>query len=566
MLTVVLGACQGTPPASPAESSGTSSGPGASPDSGNSPAATQSGTAKEGGNLVVAIASDITSTDPAFSGSIDTSYVETQVMQTLVRVKPGSTTFELAPYLAKSWTESDDGLSYTFELQDGVKFHDGTDFNADAVCFNYNRWINFTGTLASPDYSYYVGAIFGGYGNDANFAGCTANGSNEVVLKLKRPIASFLASQTLPNFGIASPAALKKLDADNPDPTKSPYNTGAAGAMNGTGPFMFKEWVSGDHVLLVKNPNYWDASQPVHLDSITIKPIPNTTAALNALQSGDIDLATVINPADIPVVQGDSSLTTVPRGTSCSTFYLGMNQTHPPFDNPKVRQAVALAVNKQNLVDTFYGGSDFALPANSWIPPLVPSHKDVLPAPDTSAAKQMLQDSGLSPDQLKIDLWYPSEIFRAYMPDPKGEVQAIAQDLQAAGFAVNIQTAPWRPGYVSDAYGGKYGIWFFGWPCDYPTPDNFMDTGMFYYSGGKPNVTFAYKNDALNQLMVSAESKPSLDDALGDWEKVQDMLAADMPSAPLVHAVTVAAAKTYVKDYVPSSTYVEYLNTIWLDK
>ena len=125
------------------------------------------GTPKDGGNLIVALPGEIATTDSAFSQDSNTSYVLNQVVEGLVALKPG-TIGELAPGLAKSWTVSPDGLTYTFALQDGVKFQDGTDFNADAVCYNYDRWNNFTGALASTDYAYYYGAVFGGFGATSN--------------------------------------------------------------------------------------------------------------------------------------------------------------------------------------------------------------------------------------------------------------------------------------------------------------------------------------------------------------------------------------------------------------
>jgi peptide/nickel transport system substrate-binding protein len=517
---------------------------------------------KMGGDLVVGITGDINTTDSAFSQTIDTMYMQAQALEGLVQFKPGSSDIE--GKLAKSWTISPDGLTYTFQLQDGVTFHDGTEFNAEAVCYNFERWNNFTGTLASPDYSYYAGAIFGGYGDAANYTGCSANGKSEVVIGLKRPIASLLRVMTLPEFSINSPTALQKLDADNPDPTKSPYGTGAAGAMNGTGPFIFKEWVPQDHLTFVKNPNYWDKTREIALDSITFRPIPSTATILNALQSGDIDMATVINPADIPSV-GDT-VTTVPRGESCNTFYLNITQSFKPLDNLKVRQAINLAINKAALVDTFYGGSDYARPALTWVPPIVPGYKEVLPSYDPEKAKQLLAESGVSADQLTVDFWYPSEVFRAYMPDPKGIFQAIAKDLEQVGFKINPKTAPWRGGYLSDLEQGKLPMAIVGWPCDYPTPDNFLSTGMFYYVDGKPAPRNAYTFDELNALMQKAIEMPTLEEAVPLWEQAQDMLGEDVPTVPMIHSIAVAALRDYVKGYQPSVGVVEHLDSIWLDK
>jgi ABC-type transport system substrate-binding protein len=551
---------------------GTAASPSPSTPSGaapSQPAASAAGTPKDGGTLVVQNLGDVATSDSAFSQDSNTSYVLNQVVENLVTLKPG-TVGELAPSLAKSWTQSDDGLTYTFALQDGVKFHDGTDFNAAAVCYNYDRWKNFTGALASPDYAYYYGAVFGGFGKDSNMASCTANGTSEVVIKLNHPYTPFLLSQTLSTFAINSPAALKAGDADNPDPTKAAYGTGGTGAMTGTGPFKFKEWVVGDHVTIVKNPDYWNKSDVAHLDAVTFRKIAETAAVLNALQAGDIDLATVFNPVDIPVVQADSNLQVIPRGESCNLFHLAMNQKHKPFDNLKIRQAVASAVNKQNIIDTFYGGNDNASIAKTWMPPTTFGFKDEnLPGYDVEKAKALIAESGVPAADLTFEFWYPSDVFRPYMPDPKGTFQAIQGDLEAVGFHPTPKTKAWNTGtptYLNDESTGKYPMWLIGWTCDWAGPDNFLDTAFFYYSGGKPNPEFAYKNDDVNKTMKDAEAATTLDAAKPLWEKAQDMIAADMPTVPLVNSQPVAGAKAYVKGFVGSGNLTEFLNSVWLDK
>jgi peptide/nickel transport system substrate-binding protein len=567
--TIVFAACAGTttstaPSVAPGSQAPGSEAPASQPATSASPAAV---TPKEGGDLVVALPGEIATTDSAFSQDSNTSYVLNQVVEGLVGLKPG-TIGELVPGLAKSWTVSPDGLTYTFELQTGVKFHDGTDFDADAVCYNYTRWNNFTGALASTAYAYYYGAVFGGFGSTSNLASCTASSATEAVIKLKKPYTAFLLSQTIMTFGLNSPAALKKLNADNADPTKSPYGTGATGAMVGTGPFMFKEWKPADHVLVVKNPSYWNTAGVAHLDSVKFIKIADTTASLNALQAGDIDLATIMNPVDIGTIKSDKNLQVVERGESCNLFHLAMNETHKPFDNLKIREAVGYAVNRQNLIDTFYGGNEFAVVAKTWMPPTTFSAKDVgLPTYDVAKAKQLIADSGLTGDQLKIEFHYPSDVFRPYMPDPKGIFQAIQTDLEAAGFTVTSATKPWSNGYVKEETKGLYPIWLIGWTCDWAGPDNFLDTAFFWHDGkGDPNPEFAYKNPDLFSLIDKAKAQVSLDASKPLWEQAQDMIAKDLPSMPLVSSKPVAGAKAIVQGFVPAGNLTEVLNSVWLNK
>lgn len=544
------------PPSTGPTAAGSTPAPTASPSSG--------GAIKDGGNLVMALPGDIASTDTAFIQDSNSSSVSNNVMEGLVTTKPG-TTGEVVGALAKSWTESADGLTYTFELNDGVKFHDGTAFDAAAVCVNYDRWRNFTGALASPDYSYYYAAVFGGYGKDSNNVSCTASSPSEVVLKLAHPYSPFLLSQTISTFAIASPKALKDGDADNADPTKSAYGTGGTGAMVGTGPFKFKEWVPSDHVTILKNPDYYKKDALAHVDQVTFKFYPDQTATLNALQAGDVDIASIINPVDVKTVTADTKLQAIDRGESCNLFHLGLNETHKPFDNLKIRQAVAYAINKQALIDTFYGGQ--AVVAKTWMPMGAQYAKDEsLPTYDPVKAKQLIADSGVPAADLTFDFWYPAAVSRPYMPDPKGIFQAISADLEAVGFKINAQTKPWRPDYLKEEATGKYPMWLIGWTCDWAGPDNFLDTAFFYYSGGKPNPEFAYKNDALNTTMKAAEAATDPATAQSLWEKAQDMIAADLPTIPLINSTPPAAAAAYVKGYVGSGNLTEPLNLVWLDK
>ncbi len=557
---IVVSACGGSS-ATPAATAA----PTAAPTSGVTAAPTADpNTPKDGGTLVAAIPGDISSTDTAFIQDSNSSAVSNQVIEGLVGTAPG-TTGEIIPVLATDWTISGDGLTYTFNLRAGVKFHDGTDFNADAVCYNYNRWKNFTGALASGDYSYYYAAVFGGYAADSNMVSCTAVSAAQVVLVLDHPYSSFLLSQTITSFGINSPTALKALDADNPDPTKSGYNTGSKGAMVGTGPFAFSEYVPNDHATVVKNANYWNKDGVAHLDKVTFKPYPDQTSTLNALQAGDIDFAFNLNPTDLGTIKADANLTEVDRGQSCNLFHLAMNQTHKPFDNAKIREAVSYAINKQALIDTFYGG--LANVAVTWMPKEGLYAKDEsLPGYDVEKAKALIAESGVAAADLKFDFWWPANVARPYMPDPKGIFQAISADLEAVGFQPVAQSKPWREGYLKEEATGNYPMWLIGWTCDWAGPDNFLDTAFFNYQGGKPSPEFAYKNDELQKTMKAAEAATTDAEAKTLWEKAQDLIRADMPTVPLVNSTPPAAGAAYVKGFVGSGNLTEILNTVWLDK
>ena len=391
---IVFAACGGAAtstapsaaPATTAPSTGATTAPSVAP------SASAAVTPKQGGTAVVAIPSDIKWTDSALVDDASSTYVMQNVMETLVTLKPGSGS-DIIGALADSWTISSDGLTYTFKLHPGIKFTDGTDFNAAAVKFNYDRWINIPQSYSDLGYTYYIDTVIG-HGAKSVIASTAAPDATTFVIVLKAPNSAFLVTQTLTPFAIASPKALTDGNASAPDFKNNKYAQGGPPALVGTGPFVFKEWTKGDHVTLTKNASYWNAAAGgPYLDAITFKPITDTTATLNALQSGDVDIAQTLAPIDVKTVKGDSKLQFYDRGSACNTGVLGMNQTHKPFDNPKIRQAVAYAINRQAIVDAYFGDTGVVL--KNWAPPGTIFAKDLaVPDYDPAKAKQLIQDSG----------------------------------------------------------------------------------------------------------------------------------------------------------------------------
>ncbi|RVA13579.1 hypothetical protein EN935_38830, partial [Mesorhizobium sp. M7D.F.Ca.US.004.03.1.1] len=176
-------------------------------------ASTLAGPALAGGEtLIVGIPGDIRNTDPALVSDTNSYYVTSNVMQGLVGLKQGSLT-EIKPLLASALPEiSPDGLTYTFKIREGVKFHDGTPVDAQAVKYNYERWINFPKSLQGN--SYWSNIVLG-HGSKSAIAAVEAPDSSTFIVRLKKPNSSFLTTQTLPSFAIASPTALKQGKGDN---------------------------------------------------------------------------------------------------------------------------------------------------------------------------------------------------------------------------------------------------------------------------------------------------------------------------------------------------------------
>ncbi len=555
---IIVAACGGAT-TSTAPSAAPSTGASAAPSTAASPSADASAP-KAGGTLVVAIPSDINRTDAALVDDASSSYVLQQIMETLVTLKPG-TGSDIIGGLAESWTISDDGLTYTFKLRSGVKFQDGTDFNADAVKVNFDRWLSIPKSYTDLGYTYYIDTVITG-----KIASTAAPDPATFVLTLNAPNSAFLVTMTLTPFGISSPKALTDGKASDPDFKNNLYAQGGPPAAIGTGPFMFKEWVPGDHVTLVKNPTYWNAAAGgPYLDAITFKPISDNTATLNALEAGDIDLSQTLAPNDVPAAKANANLQYFDRGSACNTGVLAMNQKYKPFDNLKIRQAVSYAINRKAIVDAFFGETGVVL--SNWTPPgTIFANELAVPNYDPEKAKALIAESGVT--DLSFDFWYPSDVSRPYMPDPKGEAEAILRDLEAVGFKPNPKTAPWRPDYLAAESRGDYPVFLIGWNCDWLGIDNFLYTAFFGYRGDPlaPNPEYAYKNDAMNDAMVAALASSDEATQQAEWTKAQDFIVADIPSVPIVSGKTPSAGQTYVKGFIPSPTLLELFTDVWLDK
>jgi peptide/nickel transport system substrate-binding protein len=515
---------------------------------------------KPGGTLVVAIPSDINRTDAALVDDASSSYVLQQIMEGLVTLAPGSGS-EIVGQLADSWEISADGLTYTFKLKEGVKFQDGTDFNADAAKFNFERWMNIPKTYVDLGYTYYIDTVITG-----KIKSVEAPDPTTFVINLNAPNSAFLVTLTLTPFTFSSPAALEAGKASDPDFKNNVYAQGGPPAAVGTGPFKFKEWVPGDHVTLEKNAEYWNAAAGgPYLDAITFKPIADTTATLNALQAGDIDMSQTLAPTDVPAAQADTNLQYFDRGSACNTGVLAFNQKFKPFDNPKIREAIGYAINRQAIVDAFFGDTGVVL--KNWAPPGTVFTTDLaVPDYDVEKAKALIAESGVT--DLAFDFWYPSDVSRPYMPDPKGEAEAILRDLEAVGFKPNPKTSPWRPDYLAAESRGDYPVFLIGWNCDWLGIDNFLYTAFFGYRGDPlgPNPEYAYKNDAMNDAMVAALASSDEATQQAEWQKAQDFIVADFPSVPIVSGKTPAAGATYIKGFVPGPTLLELFTDVWLDK
>ncbi|QHA85981.1 glutathione ABC transporter substrate-binding protein GsiB [Serratia rhizosphaerae] len=324
-------------------------------------------------DAVIAVASNFTSLDPYDANDTLSQAVAKSFYQGLFGFDKD---MKLVNVLADGYQVSDDGLSYTIKLHPGVKFHDGTDFNAEAVKANLDR-------ASNPDSHLKRYNLFKMIDKTEVVDPLT------VKIVLKTQFSAFINNLAHPAAAMISPAALKQ------------YGKQIGFHPVGTGPYQFETWNQTDFVKVKKFAGYWKAGQP-KLDSITWRPVVDNNTRAAMLQTGEADFAFPIPYEQAKVLEKNAKLNLV-VAPSIQQRYISMNVTQKPFDNPKVRQALNYAINKEALIKVAFAG--YAAPAQGPLPPTIDFAARYQPWPyDPAKARELLKEAGY-PNGFSTTLW-----------------------------------------------------------------------------------------------------------------------------------------------------------------
>jgi peptide/nickel transport system substrate-binding protein len=501
--------------------------------------------------FVFAASADPGSLDPAFASDGESFRVARQMFEGLVGVEPG--TADPAPLLAETWDISEDGLEYTFHLKEGVKFHDDTDFDAEAVCFNFDRWANWTGLAASESLSYYYTHVFGGQGEDGKYESCEASDAATAVVKLKSPLPELVPALSLPSFSMQSPKALEEFGADEVQGTADAPKLTEYGREHpvGTGPYTFQEWASGESVTLAANENYWGDMGDVKTIVFTV--IADGTARRQALEAGDIDGYDLVAPADVDAL-AEAGYTILDR-EAFNILYLGMNQAQKPLDDIRVRQAIAHAIDKEGLVQAAL--PEGTEPATQFVPEIVTGYSEDVQTYDydPEKAKSLLAEAGQ--ENLEIEFNYPTEVSRPYMPDPAAIYEAISADLEEVGITTKATPEPWSPTYIDTIQGGEnHGLHLLGWTGDYNDTYNFI--GTFF---GAESSEWGFNDPDLFQSLADARYA-DVDQQEELYKAANEAVMEFLPGVPLASPVPSLAFSEVVQGYPVSPVQDEVYSVI----
>jgi len=455
------------------------------------------------GVLIVGQIAEPKALDPAAVTAVNDFRILMNVYDGLVRYKDG--TLEVEPALATSWEISDDGTQYTFSLREGVTFHDGSDFNAEAVKFNFDRMLKedhpYHNTGPFP-LSFFFSAV-----QDVEVVDAMT-----VKFTLNAPYAPFLSNLAYPTGLIVSPAAVEQHGGEfgrNP---------------SGTGAFTFAEWRSNEAVVVEANPDYWGGAP--ELQAVVFRPITDANTRTAEMLAGGIDLMVEVPPVALSEFQGDTF--TVHEQAGPHVWFLILNAKEGPFADKRVRQAANYAINKEAIVNDVLEGTA-AVAAGPTPPAFAWAYNESLePYPyDPEKAKALIAEAGAEGAELTF---YVTE-GGSGMLDPVAMGTAIQADLQAVGLSVKIETYEWNTflGNVNPGLEGKADMAEMAWMTNDPDtlPYLALRTEAWPDKGGF-NSGY-YSNPAVDDLLEKARAATDQAERAKLYQEMQTIVQEDAP-------------------------------------
>ncbi|WP_274651970.1 ABC transporter substrate-binding protein [Paenibacillus humicola] len=481
-----------------------------------------SGAPAGGKVLNIGINADPPSLDPYASSALVDRYVQNSIFDKLFDLDKDG---KIVPMLAESYEISPDGKTYTLKLKQGVKFQDGTDFNADAVKFNLDRY--------EEDNSRRK--------NELKFVdSVTAVDANTVKIQLSQPFSPFLSILTDRAGMMASPSAVKK------------YGDDFVNHPVGTGPYAFVEHVSGDHVTLKKNDAYWNGAPK--LDEINYKVFTDGPAMVQNLRSGQIDIASDLNGAIklIPSIKDDTANFTIISESGMGFQGIHLNVTKGPFTNKYLREAVDRAIDRDAFVKVLFDG--YASPGNSPFSPgsLAYGDSDKYAKPDPDAIKALLAKGG-KPNGFSFK-------FQVGTGTAAQQFGAVLQNmLKPYNITVELEQVEFGQ-MLENGTNGNFEALQIGW-SGRPDPDqNFYD---FVVTKGSQNYSH-YANPEVDKLATEARQEQDPTKRKAYYNKAMDILHDDVEYSYIYHQNNIFGFSKKVTGftYVPDGI----IRTAGLDK
>lgn len=477
--------------------------------------------------------------DPALFTAGTTFDASSQpIYNRLVEFKTGTT--EVIPGLAESWSVSDDGLTVTFNLRQGVKFHSNSnftptrDFNADDVIFSFDR----QGNSENPYFSVSGGTweYFDGMSMPSLIESIEKTDDYTVVFNLTQPEAPIIANMAMDFASIVSKEyADAMMEAGTPEMLNQ--------APIGTGPFQFQAYQKDAVIRYVRNEDYWGDKAKV--ESLIFAITPDASVRYQKVQAGECHIMAYPNPADVQAMI-DSPDINVMEQQGLNVGYLAYNTTQAPYDNPAVRRALNMAIDKQGIIDVVFQGSGQI--AKNPIPPTMWSYNDsVVDDPyDPEAAKAMLEAEGVT--DLKMKIW-AMPVQRPYNPNARRMAELMQEDFAQIGVEVEIVSYEWGE-YLSRSRAlDRDGAVLLGWTGDNGDPDNFLAV-LLGCDGVENSNRAQWCYEPFDDLIKQAKVLSSQEERAALYEEAQLIFKEQAPWATIAHSVVYMPMRPEVEGYI----------------
>jgi peptide/nickel transport system substrate-binding protein/glutathione transport system substrate-binding protein len=484
------------------------------------------------GTLIVAMGTDASTLDPQDATDNPSEMVNRIIYEGLVEFDQN---LNIKPMLAESWDIKDNGTTYVFHLRKGVFFQDGTPFDAYAVKTNFDRVLN--STLKLQRYSLYAPII----------SSVEVIDNYTVAFHLKMPFGAFLNDLAHGAGLIISPTLI---------------NSGKDVKINpvGTGPYMLQEWVKGDHITLVANPNYWNKTAAPKFEKIIIKVVADDKARENLLKTGDVDLVLRIPPVDVASLNGTGNIITRAYPTS-RVIYIAMNLMNQKFQDVRVRQAFNYAVDKEAIINSILNG--LGKPATS---PLASSTYGYCYAGyykyNVTLAKELLKEAGwwdrdgdgyvenANGQKLEVNLWTPQG---RYVGDYQ-MAQAVQSYLNAIGVKVNLQVWEWTS-YLNEVrkpYNQSQNkeLFLMGWAPSTGEGDWVLRPLLASWMWAPAGSNYGYYNNTQVDELIQKQMMTLGQDRLNAMCQAQKIVYNDAPWIFMVEMYDTLGMKSNVKGVV----------------
>ncbi|MFA5488694.1 MAG: ABC transporter substrate-binding protein [Candidimonas sp.] len=481
-------------------------------------------TPQKGGTLNISFPGSPRLLDPAITGSLEEWVVTSWLYNNLTRM---NSKYEIEPDLAESWEASESGKVWTFKLRQGVKFQSGGELTADDVVFSIKR-------ILDPEVK------SRGRGAIGPIENVEAVDQHTVRFTLSRPIAEFPANMTLPYARIIRKDTDVKLDT----------------ASDGTGPFILKEYVVGDRVVVIRNPDYFRENEP-YVDEVRVQVYPDATAEINALKAGQTHIMWQVRPDQVSLLDGDSAIKVeeIPSGSFVTVV---MRSDEPPFDNPLVRKALKLSVDRETIVKAALQGHG-AIANDQSLPPNSPLFNDkALPAKrDIAKAKSLLKEAGY-PNGLDLTL-FTSDARVGMLP-----LALMTQQMaREAGFNIKLQTVTWDV-FLNQVW-EKKNFYVQNW---FARPTNDSRISPYFLSrdkGGSLN-DYYYSNPELDELLLQAQGELDQEKRKNLYHEAQRIISEDGPGIIPFFKNNISAYRTNVAGFSVDPGINLSAEQVWLKK